>query len=350
MAPPPTATTAPTPTALLPTAPPLAATPTATVAPVAPKLTKLTADGCCAQPQWIADGGGVFYYGYGGASGRQLGTWAVPRGGGAARSFAPIYGTFSPSGRLVATRAGAVTTIARADGTPLGKVTTGAALVFLAPTDDRIAWIVPDATLPQVSSSLEPPARVRVATTGPDGVGAARTLDPIVRAEVLAWLPDGRRLVLSTRDAEGLHGGIALLDTETGALRQIVAGNFLESLAVSPDGAALVYTAVLQPTAAENGVWYVRLDGTGRRKLPIAGGYRWLPDGRGLVFLPAPSDSPTDELRAYALADGTTRTLVTARQARFLVASNDWELAPDGRAIVFRSATDGAIWVLELGT
>ncbi len=359
-APPPTSTTIPTlaptippPTASPPTAPPTAplptALPTATAAPIAPKLTKLTADGCCAQPLWTADGGAVFYYGYGGANGQQLGTWAVPRGGGATRPFAPVYGTFSPSRRLVATRAGAVTTVARADGTPLGTLTTGAALVFLAPTDDRIAWIVPAAGIPQVSSSLEPPARVRVATIGPEGIGAARTLDPIIRAEVLAWLPDGRRLVLSTRDAAGLNGGIAVLDTATGAIRQIVAGNFLESLAVSPDGSGVVYTAVLQPTAAENGVWYVRLDGTGRRKLPISGGYRWLPDGRGLAFIPAPSNLPTDELRYYALADGTTRPLATAQQARFLVASNDWELAPDGRAIVFRSATDGAIWMLELG-
>ena len=117
----------------------------------------------------------------------------------------------------------------------------------------------------------------------------------------------------------------------------------------SPDGTALVYTAVLQPAAADNGVWYVQMDGTGRRKLPIAGGYRWLPDGSGLVYIPAPSDLPTDELRAFSLVDGTTRTLVTAQQARFLVASDDWELAPDGRTIVFRSGEDGAIWVLAFG-
>jgi hypothetical protein len=71
--------------------------------------------------------------------------------------------------------------------------------------------------------------------------------------------------------------------------------------------------------------------------------------GRGLVFIPAPSDLPTDDLHLYSLDNGTTRSLVRVDQARFLVASNDWELAPDSRAIVFRSATDGAIWVLEFG-
>lgn len=337
-----TPTATPLPPTASPTRPP---TPTAT-----PRLTKLTADGCCTQSRWLTDGSGVLYYGYAGANGRELGAWVVPRGGGAARSFGPVFGSVSASGRLVAYREGTTATVARSDGTPLGTLASGAALLFLAPTDDRVAWLAPDSSIPQVSSSLEPPARVRVATIGPDGVGATRTLDPVVRAEVLTWLPDGRRIVLSTRDAQGLNGGIALLDTETGTIRQIAAGNFLESVAVSPDGSALVYTAVLQPATAENGVWYVRLDGSGRRKLPIAGGYRWLPDGQGLACIPAPSDQPTDELHHYSLADGTTRPLVTTAQARFLVASNDWELAPDGSAIVFRSALDGAIWVLEFGT
>ncbi|MFN8513917.1 MAG: hypothetical protein U0841_15300 [Chloroflexia bacterium] len=272
----------------------------------------------------------------------------MPRGG-AARAFGPAYGTISPSGQLLAYREGTTTTVARPDGTPLGTLPTGAALLFIAPTDDRIAWLEPDPAIPQVSTSLEPPARVRIATIGPNGVGPIRTLDPIVRAEVLTWLPDGRRIVLSTRDAQGINGGISLLDTATGVLRQIVAGNFLESIAVAPDGTAIVYTAVLQPTAADNGIWYIRLDGSGRRKLPITGGYRWTPDSQGLAYLPAPSDQPTDELRLYSLSSGTVRPLVTPAQARFLVASNDWDLAPDGRAILFRSATDGAIWVLEFG-
>ena len=351
---PPTAPTTP-PRAATPTGAPTAAptatrppppTATATPAPVAPTLVRLTAEGCCPRPRWLASGDGVFYYG---PNGGQLGTWAVPRGGGAPRRLAATYGTFSPDGQLVATRSGVVTTIARLDGTPLGRLTTGAALVFIAPTGDRIAWLVPDPALPQVSSSLEPPARVHVATIGPAGVGAARALDPIVRAEVLHWLPDGRGLVLSTRDERGVDGGIAVLDAESGAIRRIAAGNFLESLAVSPDGTGLVYTAVLQPTAAENGVWYVRLDGSGRRKLPLTGGYRWRPDGRGLLFIPAPAGGPTDELRAYALDDGAITTLVAARQAQFLVASDEWELAPDGRAIAFRSAADGAIWTLTFG-
>jgi Tol biopolymer transport system component len=337
------------PSFVAPTRPPA---PTPTQVPTPPKLTKLTGDGCCAGPRWLPDGSGVVYYGYDAAGGWRagaLGAWAVPRGGGTVRAYGPGFGTFSPSGRLVAYRDGGTTTVARGDGTPLGTLVTGPALLFLAPTDDRIAWLVPDPALPQVSTSLEPPARVRVATIGAEGVGAARALDPIVRAEVLAWLPDGRHLALSTRDERGLNGAIVVLDTETGATRRVAEGNFLEGLAVAPDGTGLVYTAVLQSDPAANGVWYVRLDGTGRRRLALSGGYRWAPDSRALVVIPAPSDLPTDEVRHFSLVDGTTRTLVTAQQARFLVAGNDWDLAPDGRAITFRSAIDGAIWALEFG-
>ncbi len=40
---------------------------------------------------------------------------------------------------------------------------------------------------------------------------------------------------------------------------------------------------------------------------------------------------------------------MSAARVRFAIAQDEWELAPDGAAIVYRSAADGAIWVLPLG-
>ena len=317
--------------------------------PFVPRATKLTGDGCCAEPLWLADGSGIVYYGYAGVGGGQLGTWAVPRDGGAARPFSPHYGAFSPDRTLVAYREGGVTHIARSDGTPLGDLDTGDALLQIAPTNDRIAWQVSAPGVAQVSTSLEPPARIAVATIGPNGVGGVRVLPPIVRTEMVTWFPDGRRLAFGMRDAGGASGGIAVLDTETGSLTVIVAGLFLDSVAVAPDGRSLVYTATLQRQPTENGIWLVQADGGGRRRLDITGGYRWLPDGRGLVYVPAPAAGPTDELWLLTLADGAKRPLVTAAQARFLIAGADWALAPSGTAIVFRAANDGAIWTVRWG-
>ncbi len=172
-------------------------------------------------------------------------------------------------------------------------------------------------------------------------------LAPVLRAESPAWFPDGWRILLAARDTDGATGGLTILDTETGALARIVEGLFLEGPLIAPDGATILYTATLQPQAADNGVWLVGADGTGRRQLPFGGGYRWTPDDWALVRIPAPATGPTDELWRYDPVDGTARPLIAAAQVRFTVVQGDWELSPDGTAIAYRSATDDGIWALR---
>ncbi|HET8628212.1 MAG TPA: hypothetical protein VFL91_12365 [Thermomicrobiales bacterium] len=310
----------------------------------APRLVKLTWDGCCPQPQWLADGRGVFFYGPGKPGGAQNGTWWVPRDGGAPQLLNAHYGAFTPDQRLVAYPDGGLTRLARVDGTPLGAVDSQGLRVYFAPTGDRIAWLVLADDVDQGPVELEAPTRVAVA--GADGTGA-RVLPVVLRTETLQWFPDGRRLLINARDAAGAHPGLVILDIDTGALTRLVDAGSLESPAISPDGRAIAYTATLQADPAQDGVWLVNADGSGRRRLPIAGGYRWAPDGRSLLYVPAPSDLPTDELWRYRLADGAAVPVVRADRARFAIVQDEWEVAPDGAAIAFRSAYDGAIWTLQ---
>ena len=318
-----------------------------TPAAFAPRATKLTADGCCSTPQWLADAGGVFYYGAGGPGDGRIGTWAVPREGGPPQLLTTHYGAFSPDRSLVAYPQGALTRVARLDGTIIGEVTTAGARVFFSPGNDQVAWLVAAPEFPRPNTSLEPPSRVAVARVDGGSVRDLRVLPPVVRPETLAWFPDNRRLVFSARDAAGENPGLIVLDSATGELTRLVDGPYLENVAVAPDGGSIVYTATLQSNASENGVWLVRADGGGRRRLDFGGGYRWAPDGRSLVYVPSPATGPTDELWRYRLADGDKRPLVTAAQVRFAIGQDDWELAPDGTAIVYRSAIDGAIWTLR---
>ncbi|HEX5500992.1 MAG TPA: hypothetical protein VFW96_00135 [Thermomicrobiales bacterium] len=335
----------PAPTQTAPAAP-SAPAPSPTPAGPAPRLLKLTWDGCCPRPQWLADGRGVFYYGPGGPASAQNGAWWVPRGGGAPRLLSPHYGAFTPDQRLVAYPDGGLTRIARVDGAPLGTVDSQGLRVYFAPTGDRIAWLVLADDVDQGPVELESPTRVAVA--GVDG-GGARVLPTVLRTETLQWFPDGRRLLINARDAAGAHPGLVVLDTATGALTRLVDAGSLESPLIAPDGRAIVYTATLQADPAQDGVWLVNADGSGRRRLGFAGGYRWAPDGRSLLYVPAPSDLPTDELWRYRLADGATIPVVRADRARFAIVQDEWEVAPDGGAIAFRSAYDGAIWTLEFG-
>ncbi|MDP9372898.1 MAG: hypothetical protein M3Q65_10705, partial [Chloroflexota bacterium] len=340
--------TGPTPVAAatpLPATPATPARPSPTGTPTgAARATKLTPDGCCPTPQWLADGSGIFFFGTGGPDNSQRGTWAVPRAGGAPRLLSPHYGAFSPDRTLVAYPDGPFTRIARLDGTAVGAVATGGARVHFGPANGRVAWLTPVPGMPQAHPALDPPARVTVANVHG---GDVRTLPPVVRTDTLQWFPDGRRVLVSGRDAAGERPGLLVLDSETGELARLADGAFLENVLIAPDGRAIVYTATLQPDPAANGVWLLDLDGGGRRRLGFSGGYRWAPDGLALLYVPAPAGGPTDELWRCRLADGATAPLVRAAEARFAIAQDEWELAPDGRAIVYRSAADGAIWTLH---
>ena len=321
---------------------PAPGTPTVAANP-AIKATKLTSSGCCPRPQWLADSGAIIFFGTPLPTDSRRGTWAVPREGGTPQFFSAAFGAFSADRSLIGTPAGELTRIVRPDGTPVGGVANGGRRVYLAPTNDRVAWMVP-AAVPIVSPSLDPPFHVAIAR--PDGGGVA-TLPPIFIAETIQWFPDGRRILVSGRDSRAEHPGLWVLDTDGGTATQIFSGSWLENVAISPDGAQIAYTATLQTDRSLAGIWLIGADGGGRRKLALTGGYRWTPDSRALLYLPPPIGGTSDELWRYTLADGTRTPLVTGAQLPFAVAQDEWELAPDGTAIAYRSATDGAIWTLR---
>ncbi len=333
-----TGASAPTqpPIVVVPTQPPA---PTATFDPNAPRTVKVTANGCCPLPQWLPNGT-ISYYGT--VQGRQ-GTWAVPRTGGAAQFLTAQYGAFSADGQLVAYPDGALTHVARLDGTILATWETNGR-VYLAPQTGRAAWLVGAGDVQAASASLDPPVRVAVGTIAG---GAVATLPPAFSTERLQWFPDGRRLLINGREGNGSSPGLWVLDTVTGAATQIVAARGLEQPLISPDGRTIAYTATLQQDRAANGVWLASVDGTNRRKAPFTGGYRWSPDSTALYYVPITLDRPSDELWRYRLADGSRTTIVATTQVALVIVQDEWEIAPIGDALVYRSAIDGALWVVS---
>jgi hypothetical protein len=330
-----TATAAPTATATL-------RPPTPTPDPNAPRARQLTTPGCCPEPRWLTNGESIVYYGAGGQAGA-TGTWAMPRGGGAARLLTAHYGILSPDGQYIAYPEGKIARIARLDGTVVASWETNGRVVF-APQGGRVAWFDPAGDVQAASVSLDPPVRVAVGTIA---TGTAAALPPAFSAERLQWFPDGRRILIAGREGDGNNPGLWVLDTTTGGATRIVAGRGLEQVLISPDGRQIAYTATLQEDRAANGVWLIDADGGNRRKLPFTGGYRWSPDSAALLYVPLNPDQPGDELWRYVVADGKRIPVIARAQLSFQVAQDEWELAPTGDAIVYRSATDNAIWVIS---
>ena len=329
-----------------PTATPARPAPAATIAPPtptpdpnAPQARRLTPNGCCPQPHWLATGDGVVYYGQ---NGGQNGNWAVPRGGGTASLVTPLYGNFSPDGRLIAYPDGDTAHVAHLDGTIVASWQTRGR-VYLSPQTGLAAWLVAAGDVQAASVSLDPPVRVAIGTVAS---GAVATLPPAFSTERLQWFPDGRRILIAGREGNGSNPGLWVLDAATGQATRIASGRGLEQALISPDGRAVAYTATLQESSAANGVWLIGADGSSPRRAPITGGYRWSPDSASLYYVPLTLDRPTDELWRYRLADGNRTPIVGATQLAIQIIQDEWELAPTGDAIAYRSASDGAIWVV----
>ncbi len=325
-----------------PTGTPTPVPPTPTPDPRAPRARKLTADGCCPEPRWLPDGASIAYYGAGGTAGA-TGTWAIPRGGGAARLLTSRYGILSPDGQFIAYPEGPIAHIARLDGTVLASWETNGR-VYIAPQGGRVAWFDPAGDVAAASISLDPPVRVAVGTIA---TGAAAALPPAFSAERLQWFPDGQRILISGRQGDGNNPGLWVLDTTTGEATRIASGRGLENALISPDGRQIAYTATLQDDRAADGLWLIDANGGNPRKLPFTGGFRWSPDSAALYYVPLTPNLPSDQLWRYLLADGSTTAIVTAAQVPFQIMQDQWELAPTSDAILYRSTADGAIWVIS---
>jgi Tol biopolymer transport system component len=106
----------------------------------------------------------------------------------------------------------------------------------------------------------------------------------------------------------------------------------------SPDGAWVVFKRVVDPDAGMAGLWVIRTDGTGLRRLTDdatdAGQPRWSPDGKRILFT-GRNDATTfapQPLWIVDVAGGAPRP-VTDPNDPGAAFSGDW--SPSGRQIVY---------------
>jgi Tol biopolymer transport system component/DNA-binding winged helix-turn-helix (wHTH) protein len=196
----------------------------------------------------------------------------------------------------------------------------------------------------QTTRVTEDPASDRMPAWSPDGARlafvrvAATTCDILIRtlgskgeepvapcgnpSELkLAWMPDGRSLLLAQRPEPHAHFGsrIARLALDTGAMTPLtappssVAGD--DSPAVSPDGRRVAFIRRISGGVAD--VHVVGSDGSGVRRVTFdeadLTGVDWSADGRFVVY-------SSDRAGGYSLwrvpADGGTPALIAGGAAR----------------------------------
>jgi Tol biopolymer transport system component len=161
----------------------------------------------------------------------------------------------------------------------------------------------------------------------------ARTLAPTLEAHGTAdWSPDGKWLVTGGIDANGQQGLFKIAaDDEQSSLQPVrLADGEAINPVWSPDGETIVYAGPFARGQAS--LFAVRPDGA-HVDFPTLrvspGGYRFLPDGTGLVYLPRPESLNLSLLDIRSRKD---RQLTHLRQQGTI---RRFDITPDGKHIVF---------------
>jgi Tol biopolymer transport system component len=186
----------------------------------------------------------------------------------------------------------------------------------------------------------------QLAIMAADGTGV-RTLAASIDMQGAAgqssadWSPDGRWIVAGGTDAEG--PGLFKIPVDGGPPVRLAAGTATNPV-WSPDGDLIVYSGSL--VAGQVTLLGVRASGapvTLPRLSVRAGGYRFLRNGQGLVYLRRRQDV---DFWLFDLAAKSTRQLTRFSDTALV---STFDITPDGKHIVFdRSTENSDIVLIEL--
>ncbi len=302
----------------------------------------LTEAGCCPAFIWSVASDRVRFLD---SRADESGWWSVDAEGADLRFDSNLVGYESPSGRYLTIpegTAGDVRVLDRFTGESILLPAVGGGIMF-SPDESRIVFAIRD---PGFGAPWTRPATIYLADA--DG-GHRRSL---VRAvgSVVAWFPDGRRLLLSARRTETIERGLWELDTSDGSLRPLLGLPHFRAVELSPDGRYVSYVRAPEPRSALAGLWILDTLTLSTKKMRLSGSYAWHPSSRGMIVIP-PRAPGEDHHRLWWLdADGNSPVpLTTPSLGPFSISNFEWELSPDGRRIAYRGEKHLALWVLDFG-
>lgn len=327
-----------TPTPVPPTIAP-SATPAPTQVPAA--LTQLTSGGCCVQPFWYPDSESVLYLDKPAAN-APTGFYRVmlDEADAPPELWSERIANYTGDMAFAIIPEAAGTRLIRLEDNKEFRIRNGGRGVQISPDRTRVVWTETRETFPAENRL----SNVMLANI--DGTNPKRVFQTM-RGGVSGWLDNNRLLMTGRLSRDGFETTLFIYNLTDGTRTDLISAERLRQTTPSPDGSWLLYSIVNDPDASLNGLWMMRTDGTGKKKLDVFGAAQWR-DGSRLIYAPLEPGAPTHAFYEFAAETGATRRLTPADGPTFKIAAGDWDVSPDGNKIVFVNAADKNIWLWRL--
>jgi hypothetical protein len=335
---------------IIPPTPSASPTPTPSPSPIpTPALRQLTTGGCCTQPFWSPDSRQVLFIDKPAPS-DPVGIWGVDvTQANPVPQLVTEYIAFYTADLTYRIELSQDTTVVERLASPLSgtvsarwSVPAGGRSVSISPGRKRIAWQVSNEDLPFERRTTQ----VWVANL--DG-SDARSMATLPRGGFSDWISDDVLLMNGRESLESREQVLYTFSLADGRTTELVRAERFRGGLLSPDRAWLAYYIALDEDPAQNGLWLVRTDGTGRHRLApdLFGAYQWR-DSRRLLIIPFRPEATFHELWELDVETGETRRLTNPEITPFKIANGDWTVSPDGRYVAFVESHDRNIWLLTL--
>ena len=187
----------------------------------------------------------------------------------------------------------------------------------------------------RVAIVLRQHGRLRLHVISADGAQLHALTDMVDVRGSASWSPDGNWIVTDGYDANG--EGLFKIPTDGGSPVRLVTGTAFNPV-WSPEGNFIAYTGTLAGPDAP--LHLARPDGTPVElpmiRIPVEGQrYRFLPDGKGLVYMQGMAGFVRQDFWLLDLTTKKTRQLTQLSQRSNAGAMRTFDITPDGKQIVF---------------
>ena len=218
------------------------------------------------------------------------------------------------------------------------RIKNGGRSVQISPDRTRLAWTETRETFP-IENRVS-----NIMLANLDGSEPKRLLQ-VLRGGVNSWLDENRLLVNGRASRETIESTLFVYDVRDGSRTDIVRAERLRLTAPSRGGSWIAYAITNDADASRNGLWVVRSDGTGARKLDFFGPLQWRDDTH-FIYVPFEMNAPSHAFYEYDVVTNESRRL-TPPDVPFKIASGDWAVSPDGAKIIFVNAVDNNLWLWQ---